>query len=186
MTPLSATTPTMESGDDFFTTWDKEKPAPKAPTSAPKPTGPPSIGNRNAAPAARTTTSSSLRGTPAGTTRPTPASRLSSSIAPTAFGGKASRLGAKKAATGIDFEAAQRKAAVEEERVKRLRYDKQGEEEEARAIKEREAAERKASGASVSRTSTPTTNGYKDEVAAPARLGFGQTIGQAAAPVVKT
>ena len=73
----------------------------------------------------------------------------------------------------------------DEERAKRLGYDKQREEEEARAVKEREAAERKASGASASRTTNTVTNGYKEEVA-PTRLGFGQTVGQAAAPVVKT
>jgi len=95
-----------------------------------------------------------------------------------------SRLGAKKATTAIDFEAAQRKAAEEEERAKRLGYDKQREEEEARAVKDREAAERKSAGGSS--TSTPVSNGVKEEVIAPTRLGFGQTIGQAAAPVVKT
>lgn len=185
LTPLSASTPTLEAGDDFFSTWDKEKAAPKSPLPKLTASAPPSIGNGK--PAARTVTSSSLRGTPTGTAHPTPASRLSSSTAPTPVGGKVSRLGAKKATTGIDFEAAQRKAIEEEEKVKRLGYDKQREEEEARAVKEREASERKVSGVSVSgsRTSTPVVNGYKEEVA-PTRLGFGQTVGQAAAPVTKT
>lgn len=96
-----------------------------------------------------------------------------------------SKLGAKKATTSINFEEAQRKAAEEEERIKRLGYDKQREEEEARAIKEREAAERKKRGEELSRSSTPlsSSNGARkvvDDKPQVARLGFGQTIGQAA------
>ena len=74
----------------------------------------------------------------------------------------------------------------DEERVRRLGYDKQREEEEARAVKEREAAQIKAAGNSVSRTTTPVSNGRKEEVVAPTRLGFGQTVGQAVAPAAKT
>ena len=79
----------------------------------------------------------------------------------------------------------------EEERIKRLGYDKQREEEEARAVKERESAERKAKGEQVSRTSTPVSavnGGAKREVEKPAmaRLGFGQIAGGAAvAPAQK-
>ena len=63
------------------------------------------------------------------------------------------KLGAKKATTTINFEEAQRKALEEEERVKRLGYDKQREEEEARALKQREEEERrraKAAGEGIS------------------------------------
>ena len=74
----------------------------------------------------------------------------------------------------------------DDERVKRLGYDKQREEEEARAVKEREAAQIKSADNNVSRTSTPVTNGRKEEVVAPTRLGFGQTVGQTVAPTTKT
>lgn len=68
-------------------------------------------------------------------------------------------------------------------------YDKIREEEEAKAVREREAAERKKRG-EESRSGTPVTSngaasggGVKKGNDAPqvARLGFGQTIG---APVV--
>lgn len=108
-----------------------------------------------------------------------------------------SKLGAKKAGTAINFEEAQKKAMEEEERVKRLGYDKAREEEEARAIKEREAEERKKAGqasSGISRGSTPV-NGASgpgaasrrvEEKVVPVRLGFGQTAGQAAVAPVKT
>jgi ADP-ribosylation factor GTPase-activating protein 2/3 len=103
------------------------------------------------------------------------------------------KLGAKKATTTINFEEAQRKALEEEERIKRLGYDKQREEEEARAVKAREEEERrraKAAGEQISRGSTPAQQYGKgggkgeDDVPKPARLGFGQVVG--AAPVVQS
>jgi ADP-ribosylation factor GTPase-activating protein 2/3 len=184
LTPLGTATPKTEAADDFFTTWDKEKPkaAPAQPTSKPA-TPPPSIG---AKPVSRTVTSSSLRGTgpTSSTTRPAVSSRLASSGTAGAAP-KSSKLGAKKAVGGINFEEAQRKAVEEEERVKRLGYDKIKEEEEAKKIKEREAEERKkaaAAGERISRTSTPVSasSSRKEEKVAPARLGFGQTAGAAA------
>lgn len=104
-----------------------------------------------------------------------------------------SKLGAKKATTGINFEEAQRKALEEEERVKRLGYDKIKEEEEARKVKEREAEERRqaklsagsAAGSEISRGNTPVSSSRKDEVPKPARLGFGQVIGAPTQPVAK-
>jgi ADP-ribosylation factor GTPase-activating protein 2/3 len=81
----------------------------------------------------------------------------------------------------------------EEERVKRLGYDKIKDEEEAKKIKEREAEERRqakasaglSAGADISRGSTPVSSRAKDEAPKPARLGFGQVIGAATQPVVK-
>jgi ADP-ribosylation factor GTPase-activating protein 2/3 len=100
-----------------------------------------------------------------------------------------SKLGAKKAATGINFEEAQRKALEEEERIKRLGYDKQKEEEEAAALKAREEEERRknqTAGINSSRSATPLASASRtivvEETVAPARLGFGQV---AAAPVEK-
>ena len=101
-----------------------------------------------------------------------------------------SKLGAKKASSGINFEEAQKKALEEEERVKRLGYDKLKEEEEAKAVKEREAVEKKKRGEEVSRSSTPSNPvaAARREADKPAvaRLGFGQTIGQAAPAQTKT
>jgi ADP-ribosylation factor GTPase-activating protein 2/3 len=99
-----------------------------------------------------------------------------------------SKLGAKKASTGINFEEAQRKAVEEEERIKRLGYDKKKEEDEAAALKAREEEERRknqAAGINSSRSATPlssTRTVVKEEKVAPIKLGFGQI---AAAPVEK-
>ena len=183
LTPLGTATPNPEPAEDFFSTWDKEKPKAAAPAqTAPKSaTPPPSIG---AKPASRTVTSSSLRnGSTPGAARPAVSSRLSTSTT-AGSAPKASKLGAKKAVGGINFEEAQRKAIEEEERVKRLGYDKIKEEEEAKKIKEREAEERRkaaAAGERISRTSTPVnaSSSKKEEKVMPARLGFGQTAGAA-------
>ncbi|KAK8844559.1 hypothetical protein IAR55_006406 [Kwoniella newhampshirensis] len=195
LTPLASPSKPAES-DDFFSTWDKEKPTAKpAATATVKPTAPPSIGAARTSSAPRTVTSSSLRSS-APSTRPATTPRLSSSTTTTtsaSSGGKLSKLGAKKAVTSINFEEAQRKAVEEEERVKRLGYDKRKEEEEARAVKEREAEERRKAAASIgsSRSSTPA-NGVaasskrEEKAPAPVRLGFGQTAGQAAPAPTKT
>lgn len=85
---------------------------------------------------------------------------------------------------GINFEEAQRKAIEEEERVKRLGYDKLKEEEEAKKIKEREAEQKRkaaAAGEQISRGNTPVngSSSKKEERVVPTRLGFGQTAGAA-------
>lgn len=101
-----------------------------------------------------------------------------------------SKLGAKKAATSINFEEAQRKAMEEEERIKRLGYDKQKEEEEAKALKAREEEERRKAASNGSGRSTPSVSAASsrrvEEKVVPVKLGFGQIAGQAAAPVQKT
>jgi len=197
-TPSRTTTP-APAGDDFFSSWDK--PAENsAPSSMPTtPSGPPSVGA--ARPAARTVTSSSLRQSttssatpPAGARRPL-ASRLSSgptasstSTTASAGGPKPSKLGAKRAAAPINFEEAQRKALEEEERIKRLGYDKKREAEEAKERERLEAEQRKKAG-EISRNGSPA-GGYGarssaassvKEVKAPVRLGFGATVGAPAA-----
>jgi ADP-ribosylation factor GTPase-activating protein 2/3 len=66
-------------------------------------------------------------------------------------------LGAKKAATPIDFAEAERKAAEEAERIKKLGYDRQREEEEERAQKDAEkvaALQARAKPADAAQTST--------------------------------
>ncbi|KAL7420178.1 ADP-ribosylation factor GTPase activating protein, ER-Golgi transport [Cryptotrichosporon argae] len=191
LTPMNSGISTPAATDDFFNTWDKAAPSPVT-RSKPASPAPPSIGisrpsstppaavATTTAPAApRTTSSAALRSTPSA--RPA-ASRLTSSS--TSAAPKASKLGAKKGVS-INFEEAQRRAAEEEERAKRLGYDKKREEEEAAAVAAREAERAKATpspapsaSASASRSSAPAAVADKP---APVKLGFGQTIG---APVV--
>ncbi|WWC85484.1 uncharacterized protein L201_000348 [Kwoniella dendrophila CBS 6074] len=210
LTPMASPSKAAGGDDDFFSSWDKPSPATSKPASpAPagsKPTGPPSIGMKPPTTTGpRTISSSSLRtsATGSGSTRPIASSRLSSSTTPsTSTSGTTSsvgggrlggKLGAKKAVTTINFEEAQRKALEEEERIKRLGYDKKKEEEEAKALKEREAEERrKQQAASSSRSSTPlssanTSSARREESKpAPVKLGFGQTVGQAAPAQTKS
>ena len=184
LTPLAGASTPANGDDDFFTTWDKAPASKPATTkSTASPAGPPGIGARTSS-GPRTVTSSSLRNQPV--TRTTSAPRVGGA------GPKVSKLGAKKATTSINFEEAQRKAQEEEERIKRLGYDKKREEDEAKAVKEREAAERKAKGEQISRTSTPSTTASSikrevvDDKPAVARLGFGQTIGKPVSAQPKT
>ncbi|RXK40730.1 ADP-ribosylation factor GTPase-activating protein 2/3 [Tremella mesenterica] len=184
LTPL-ASPAKADNPDDFFSTWDKapvSKPATPVPSA--KSTPPPSIG---VVKPSRTVTSSALRAQP--NARPAVTPRLSASGTAPSSGAKTSKLGAKKAATSINFEEAQKKAQEEAERIKRLGYDKMKEEEEAKALKEREAEERRkkaAVGETVSRTTTPANGTVrKDDKPVPVRLGFGQTAGVAAPAVAK-
>lgn len=186
-----------DGGDDFFSTWDKPAASPAATSKPSTPSGIPGIGagivRTTSAP--RTVTSSALRsgastpGALGGVRKPT-ATRLSStgpsttstSTAPASTAPKASRLGAKKAAAPINFEEAQRKALEEEERIKRLGYDKKREEDEQRERERREAEARKAASASdsVSRSSTPlggSRSSAPSQPKQPVRMGFGATMG---------
>lgn len=186
--------------DDFFSSFDKPASTNTSTKSAtpgivkPIATGPPGIGRR-------TVTSASLRtGTEGGsTTAKKPASRLgatrlgsstTTTTTTSSTGGvRASKLGAKKAGAPINFEEAQRKAAEEEERIKKLGYDRKREEEEARE-REKKEAEQRARDAE-SRTSTPTYGSSSAarapvEKAKPVRLGFGATAASAAASAAAT
>lgn len=184
LTPMATQTSTpAEKDDDFFESWDKAKATPSPRPSKPSSPAPPSIGVGAAATKAatgpRTVTSSSLR-----TGGAKPAAR------PMKLGSKlgGSKLGAKKAAAPIDFEEAQRKAREEEERIKRLGYDKKKEEEEAAALKQREEEERRknqAAGISNSRSATPLSSSRKkveEEKPVPVKLGFGQVASTAPPP----
>ncbi|KAG6336260.1 hypothetical protein ID866_2837 [Astraeus odoratus] len=134
--------------DDFFSSWDK--PATPKPSSPAAPPSVPTIGKPAAV--SRTVTSSSLRSNNTSTgsgAAKLGASRLSSSssVATTSTASstapkksKLGGLGAKKAAAPINFAEAERKAAEEAERIKKLGYDRQREEEEERARREVEKA----------------------------------------------
>ena len=189
--------------DDFFSSWDKTTSKPVAPV-AQKPTaaGLPGIGAARPATGPRTVTSSSLRAGTGGSTTTggatkapsrLGATRMSSNTSTTnapaggaSSGLRASKLGAKKAAAPINFEEAQKRALEEEERVKRLGYDRKREEEEAKE-RERLEAEQRAKNAS-SRSSTPlggsssaAARSAVSEKPKPVRLGFGATAATAAA-----
>jgi ADP-ribosylation factor GTPase-activating protein 2/3 len=198
LTPMqtATSTPATETNDDFFDNWDKAAPTPSPRPSKPaSPAPPPSIG-RTPSPATtsasgstrpRTVSSASLRANPSRTIGG--ASRTGGAKAMKLGGSKlgASKLGAKKAGTTINFEEAERKAREEEERIKRLGYDKKKEEEEAAALKAREEEERRknqAAGISSSRSATPLSSARmaKDEKPVPVKLGFGQVASSAAAP----
>lgn len=184
LTPMGSSTPAAEKADDFFESWDKAAPSPRP--SKPSSPAPPSIGVRStptpppSAPTApRTVSSSSLRGA----ARP---AAKASKLGASKLGG--SKLGAKKAGTAINFEEAQRKAIEDEERIKRLGYDKLKEEEEAAALKAREEEERRkndAAGIANSRSATPMSSSRparEEKKPVPVKLGFGQV---AAAPKVQ-
>ena len=200
LTPLAS--PVPQKNDDFFETWDKEKEKTKSTPISRNATPPPSIGSRPSSTKpivpsslnpnnATTSSPPKTNGTSSTTSAPAPTTSRavsSSSLGPTAAtrtkpGQKVSRLGAKKATTSINFEEAQRKAVEEEERIKRLGYDKAREEEEARAAKEREAEEKRKAGEvrSSSAASSASKAAYVEEKVVAPKLGFGQVVGQAVA-----
>lgn len=156
--PEEHTESTKAENDDFFSTWDKapeHKPAPTPSAAQPpvisKPTVP------------RTVTSNSLQAgnlfQNGGSAKPD-IRRTSSSIAATSSTtsttkkSKLGGLGAKKAAAPINFAEAERKAAEDAERIKKLGYDRQREEEESRA-KEAEMAAQEHSKRKTTDASTP-------------------------------
>jgi ADP-ribosylation factor GTPase-activating protein 2/3 len=115
--------------DDFFNTWDKPtlvKPVPTTnappsiglkPSPSPSPSLPPSQ--------PKTVTSSSLRSTSTSQAVKKPLGTRASTTSSTGSGKL--KLGAKKGATPINFEEAEKKAKEDEERIKRLGYDSKAE-----------------------------------------------------------
>ncbi|WOO82800.1 ADP-ribosylation factor GTPase-activating protein glo3 [Vanrija pseudolonga] len=191
LTPMGTRSSTPAQNDDFFESWDKAAPTPSPRPSKPaSPAPPPSIG------VARASATPSPKPTSPTTAAPQPRTLSSSALRTGAASGgaaaarpmrlgKASKLGAKKASTSINFEEAQRKAQEEEERIKRLGYDKKKEEEEAAALKAREEEERRknqASGINNSRSATPLSQTRKEEKPVPVKLGFGQVASNAPPP----
>lgn len=201
LTPMQTqtSTPANESNDDFFDNWDKAAPTPSPRPSKPASPAPPPVIGRTPSPATassasastassapRTVTSSALRGS-TGAGRTMTANRTGGAKAMKLGGSKlgASKLGAKKAGATINFEEAERKAREEEERIKRLGYDKKKEEEEAAALKAREEEERRknqAAGIANSRSATPLSSSsrvVKEDKPVPVKLGFGQVASTA-------
>ncbi|KAG8908391.1 ADP-ribosylation factor GTPase activating protein, ER-Golgi transport [Tulasnella sp. 403] len=165
--------------EDFFSSWDKpaaSKPAPKNVPAKSSPAPPPSIGKAPvrsngsspaiAAPQAQRLTSSALRSNSAANSPPTsspstPANARAAKLGATKIASGSSTttgsarpakmgLGAKKATGPINFEAAEKKAREEEERVKQAMLERQKAEEEARLNAEALKA------ASAAQVSSPT------------------------------
>ncbi|KAI6111586.1 hypothetical protein EDD16DRAFT_1206071 [Pisolithus croceorrhizus] len=151
--------------DDFFSSWDKPvaqklPSVPAPPTTGPVPVKPV---------ASRTVTSSSLRSSSApagngrgkhGNTRLASSNTIAASSTTSSAVSKKSKLGglgAKKAATPIDFAEAERKVAEEAERIKRLGYDRQREEEEERVKQETEKVAPAEKAKSTNASAAPRT-----------------------------
>ncbi|KAA6414457.1 MAG: arf gtpase-activating [Lasallia pustulata] len=136
-------TPSGEPGDDFFSSWDK--PSIKRPSNPPSRTQTPPVISRTASPFLNPGTDtngtarpkSPLVGSEADPSQPAPSAPRtipSSAIRKTAItvgarkanvlgARKTQKLGAKKVADTIDFDAAEKKAKEEAERIAKLGYD---------------------------------------------------------------
>jgi ADP-ribosylation factor GTPase-activating protein 2/3 len=144
-----ASTPAGEPGDDFFSSWDK--PTIKRPSNPPSRTGTPPVVSRTASPflsagtngANRPKSPSPLAGAAEDAEKALPAptairTTSASAIRKGPIGGakknilgakKTTKLGAKKVGGGedIDFEAAEKAAKAEAERIVKLGYDPEAE-----------------------------------------------------------
>ncbi|KAF8416981.1 hypothetical protein EV426DRAFT_625001 [Tirmania nivea] len=195
-------TPVAEAEEDFFSSWDK--PAIKRPTPPPTRTATPPVVGRAGSPAvtpgsnatsvsrpksplnqttpaatppvSRTTTSSAIRSSTTGT-----AAKKASILGAK----KATKLGAKKAVAvedDFDFEAAEKKAKEEAERIEKLGYDP-----EAEKAKEEEKAKKAPAASVASSTSTHVrkTSDVERLGLSMNKLGFGQVTAPAAAAAPK-
>ncbi|OCK92504.1 ArfGap-domain-containing protein [Cenococcum geophilum 1.58] len=173
-----------ETDDDFFSSWDK--PTIKRPSNPPSRAGTPLSGSRTASPFLNAPANgngiarpkSPLSGGPESTPAAPPASRTTSSSAirktttgtaprkTNILGAKKTKLGAKKLTptdSGLDFEAAERKAREEAERIEKLGYDPEAEKAADAAAKKGKAASAETAGIV---SPTPVS---------PPRAGFGAT-----------
>lgn len=142
-----AATPASEPSDDFFSSWDK--PSIKRPSNPPSRTQTPPVISRTASPflnpgtngTGQTRPKSPLQNSEASTAPSTSRAISSSAIRKTPNTGaprkanvlgakKTQKLGAKKVGGGdaVDFEAAEKKAKEEAERIEKLGYDPDAEE----------------------------------------------------------
>ncbi|EEP77309.1 conserved hypothetical protein [Uncinocarpus reesii 1704] len=149
-TPDGSSTPAGEPDDDFFSSWDK--PAIKRPSNPPSRTGTPG-GNRVGSPFLTPGANGNGNNRPksplsasdkSGTSSPPAAVRTGPTVrkGPSAGAKKGSILGAKKgpkfgakkitSTEAIDFDEAERKAKEEAERIEKLGYDPEAEQEEAK------------------------------------------------------
>ncbi|KAH6895565.1 hypothetical protein B0T10DRAFT_478294 [Thelonectria olida] len=201
-----AATPAGEPDDDFFSSWDK--PAVKKPTPPISRTGTPPVVGRTPSPFLNAgngkdiARASSPLAKPSGETKPA-ASRITTSAAlrkTTTGPRKANVLGAKKTtklgvkkvtADVIDFDEAERKAKEEADRIAKLGYDPEAEEEKsAKDIGSGGAAIISPTPVSPSRNVASHSRQKSDAEMerlgmGVARLGFGQIGGNRAAAAKK-
>ncbi|PQE33211.1 arf gtpase-activating protein [Rutstroemia sp. NJR-2017a WRK4] len=209
-----SSTPAGEPEDDFFSSWDKpsiKRPTPPISRTATPPVvgrtpspflnaganaagngiartaSPLSNSEGSAAPAAsRTTSSATLRKTATTGAGPRKANIL---------GTKKTKLGAKKV-TGdvIDFDAAERKAKEEAERIEKLGYDPEAEEAATKKSTSTKATDSSSTAAPTSASSGGYGSGHSRERSngeierlgmGIGRLGFGQVGGAKPAPAAK-
>ncbi|KAF1948628.1 hypothetical protein CC80DRAFT_498117 [Byssothecium circinans] len=186
--------------DDFFSSWDK--PTIKRPSNPPSRTGTPRAQSPFLKPGANGDATARPKSPLAGTSEPsTPAATPSAkpAVRKTAtgagpkkniLGAKKKGLGAKKVAAtdGLDFEAAERKAREEAERIEKLGYDPDAEAAEAAPTAKPKAAEASniisptplsPRGGGFGSTSKPDKSSQDVERLGMgvARLGFGQVAG---------
>lgn len=183
VTSDGTSTPAGEPDDDFFSSWDK--PAIKRPSNPPSRTGTPPIASRTASPfllanqnggpaAGRPKSPSSLAVTessenidpPPAVVRTTSSSAVRKGASGTGprkaniLGAKkGQKLGAKKVVgEEIDFEAAEKKAKEEAERIEKLGYDPEAEKAEEAATSKSPATEKTTIAAPT--PITPANTGY--------------------------
>lgn len=184
--PNETSTPAGEPDDDFFSSWDK--PAIKRPTPPVSRTATPPVISRTASPFLNAGNGINRAPSPLsggdGTAAPPPASRTvhSSALRKTAVGSgprKTSVLGAKKTKLGakkltgdvIDFDAAEKKAKEEAERIEKLGYDPEAEQPKKTTAKTADA--KIASPSPINPTLGTYSNPKPRDTAEVERLGMG-------------
>ncbi|KJF60880.1 arf GTPase-activating protein, variant [Coccidioides immitis RS] len=202
-TPDGSSTPAGEPDDDFFSSWDK--PAIKRPSNPPSRTTTPA-GTRTASPFLNPGANGNGANRPksplsasdkSGAPPPLVAVRTGSAVRKGASAGakKGSVLGAKKGpklgakkVTGtesIDFEEAERKAKEEAERIEKLGYDPEAEQEEAKTkIVSPTPVSPSRSSFNASRGHERSPSEIERLGMGVSRLGFGQ-VGKPKAPAPK-
>lgn len=182
--PTDGTSTPAEHADDFFSSWDK--PSIKRPSNPPSRTQTPPVISRTASPFLNPSANgngaprskSPLNGTSNDSETPAPTSRaVPSAVVRKSAGAagprktnvlgakKTNKLGAKKigAADDIDFDAAEKKAKEEADRIAKLGYDPDAEEEKSNPI-------RSASISQDTKMAAPTPVN-------PAKTGYGAAKG---------
>jgi len=205
-TSSDANTPAGEPGDDFFSSWDK--PTIKRPSNPPSRTGTPSNISRTSSPFLGTGTQNGPRpksplnasltesGTAAPTSTPrtvTTSSAIRKNVTSSAarktnvLGAKKNKLGVKKVISDVDldFDAAERKAKEEAEKIEKLGYNPNDEAEVAAHTAKATSTESKATDLTRTNDFMPSLGSSKGTERNNAeverlgmgvgRLGFGQT-----------
>jgi ADP-ribosylation factor GTPase-activating protein 2/3 len=219
-TPRDGTSTPAEAGDDFFSSWDK--PSIKRPSNPPSRTQTPPVISRTASPFlnpgpngnGQARSKSPLQGSESDSSK-VPSRAVPSTVirksAGTGAPRKANILGAKKTKLGakkvgveeVDFEAAEKKAKEEADRIEKLGYDPEAEEAAAQKTMrsasitektkiaaptpvnpskgvygpakghERTKSEMERLGMGMSRLGFGQVGGSKPAAAAPKKMGFG-------------